>query len=326
MRKIAFDVMGNDHGVRPAAEAVVEFVQHNLDYYFYLVGDRKEIDKYVKDNERIKIVDVPLSVSGQANVRQVRRQKTSMQVAIELVKSGAADAVISPGNSGVYLSSLTLSLKRIPGLKRPAFMPIIPTVNAGQFFVMLDVGANSVATSEMLEQWAKMGSVFAKTILAIENPRVAVLNIGTEPTKGTELHQAVNQSLKKMPRLNYVGFVEPRDILNGQVDVVVCDGYGGNLVLKAMEGTALAFKKVLKNELKSRLSSQIGGLLVRKAFKRVEQKFDYRNVGSAWVIGVNGLAVKTHGNSDKQAYLSALSRLARALEEDYLAKFGGVFA
>ncbi|WP_128008577.1 phosphate acyltransferase PlsX [Mycoplasma sp. ATU-Cv-508] len=326
MRKIAFDVMGNDHGVRPAVEAVVEFVKNNLDYYFYLIGDRKHIDKYVKDNERIKIVDAPLSVSSEANVRQVRRQKTSMQQAIDLVKNGQADGVISPGNSGVYLSSLTLTLKRIPGVKRPAFMPIIPTVNPDQFFVMLDVGANSVATSEMLEQWAKMGAVFAQSILGITDPRVAVLNIGTEATKGTELHQAVHQSLRKMPRLNYVGFVEPRDILNGDVDVVVCDGYGGNLVLKAMEGTALAFKKVLKNEMRTRLSYKIGGLLVKKAFKKVEQKFDYRNVGSAWVIGINGLAVKTHGNSDKQAYLSALNRLARALEENYLTKFKKVLA
>lgn len=321
MKTIAFDVMGNDNGVRPAVEATLEFLHHNLDYYFILVGDAKEINKYVKDNERIKVLDVSKSISQEAKALESRHEKTSMSVAINLVKKNEADAVLSAGSSAAYLTQLILILKRLPNIKRPAFMPVFPTIIPNKKFVMLDVGANVITTAQMLEQWALMGSIFAIEVLNVKNPRVGLLNIGKEDNKGHDYHQEAHKLMLNSSRFDYVGFYEPRDLLKGQIDVMVSDGYGGNLVLKTMEGTVLALLSLIKKQLMSKIKYKLGAFLSKGAFKNTKKQLDYRNVGAAWVLGVDGLAMKAHGSSNKKAYLGAFEQLSQALNNDFWPKF-----
>ncbi len=325
MKRIAFDVMGNDNGVRPAIEATIEFLHNNLNYYFILVGDADEINKYVKDNERIKIIDVKETIDQNAKSLSSRHVETSMTTAIKLVRDNEADAVLSAGSSAVYLTQLILILKRLNKIKRPAFMPVFPTTKPGKKFVMLDVGANIITTYEMLVQWALMGSIYAEIVLKINQPKVGILNIGVEDNKGHEYHQLAHEQLKVDQKINYIGFVESRDLLKGNFDVVVSDGYGGNLVLKTMEGTVLSILTLIRDNLNQKLKYKIGALLARGAFSNVKRQFDYRNVGAALVLGVNGLAMKAHGSSNKKAYLGAFSQLSNALDNDFWTKIKDAF-
>ena len=321
MKKIAFDVMGNDNGVRAGVEAALDFVESNLDYIVVLVGDKNEINKITRETERIRIVDVKKTIDPKMGARAARGEDNSMAAAINLVKDGTADAVMSSGDSGIYLSMATLIFKRLDGVKRPAFMPVFPTIIQGKRFVMMDVGANLISTPEMLEQWAMLGSSFSKSVLNINKPKVGIVNIGTEDKKGQDFHIEANEALKKHDNINYVGFVESRDLLNGVVDVAITDGYAGNMILKTMEGTVLSLLKLLKQELTSKTKYKMGALLAKGAFKNVKETLDYRNVGAAWLLGLNGLAIKCHGGSDKKAYLGAFSQVAEAVDKDAIKKF-----
>ena len=225
MKKIAFDVMGNDNGVEHGVKAVVAFVKENIGFKFILVGDKEKIIEFTDENENIEIIDVKKEVDKKAGARSARDSETSMSVAVNLVKLKKADAVISSGDSGIYLSITTLQLRRLPGVQRPAFMPVFPTVIKGNKFVMMDVGANIETSSQMLVQWAILGTAFSKTVLKIENPRVGIVNIGTEENKGKDFHSEANEALKKIENINYVGFIEPRELLNSIVDVAIVDGY-----------------------------------------------------------------------------------------------------
>ena len=320
MKTIAFDIMGNDNGVQPGVEAVVSFIKKNPDYKFILVGNEKEILKYTKPSENIEILHTSKEVDKEAKARAARDGDTSMAMAVQLVKDNKADAVISSGDSGIYLSIATLTLRRLEGIKRPAFMPIFPTVVGGKF-VMLDTGANLDVDQEMIEQWAVAGSVFSKSVLRVKKPRVGIVNIGTEDHKGKEFHVEANKLLKANKKINYVGFVEPRELLNGVVDVAVADGYGGNLILKTMEGTVISLLSLIKKSLYSKFKYKIGALLARGAFKNIKDTLDYRNVGAAWVIGLNGLAIKAHGGSDAKSFAGAFNQIKIALDNNAQKEF-----
>ncbi len=326
MKKIAFDVMGNDNGVRAGVEAALEFVEKNLDYSFVLVGDKEQISKITMETERIKIIDIQKEVDKSLGIRESRNDDNSMSVALNLVKNNQADAVVSSGDSGIYLSMATLLFKRMPGIKRPAFMSVFPTVVKEQKYVMMDIGANINSTSEMMVQWASIGSLFSKVSLNVKKPRVGIVNIGTEDTKGHDFHKEAHKLLKENKKINYIGFVEPRELLNGIVDVAIIDGYGGNLVLKTMEGSILPLLKLIKKELNTKLKYKIGGMLSKGAFRKIKNNLDYRNVGAAWLIGLNFPAIKTHGSSDKKSYLGAFSQLSDVLEKDVMAKLRKVMS
>ncbi len=320
MKTIAFDVMGNDKGVMSAVKAANKFVKSRKDYSFILVGNKKEIDQHLVPSERITIVDVKGVVDKKAGVRAARKADNSMAVAINLVKDNKADAVLSSGDSGVYLAMATLLLKRMPGVKRPAFMPIGPKID-GSKFIILDVGANLQTTSEMLVQWAKLGNVFSKVVLGVKKPNIAIVNNGTEDNKGTDVNQAANKILKANKKLNYIGFREPNTLLVGDVDVAVVGGFEGNLILKTLEGTILSLLKVIKTSLKSRLLYKVGALLSKGAYKDVKKKLDLRNSGAAWVIGLNALAIKAHGGADELSYAGAFRIISEGLDNNMMEQF-----
>ncbi len=325
MKKIAFDVMGNDNGIVPCINAVLNFLKINNDYFFYLVGKKQEILKHIKENKFIKIIDAKEIKDKNISPRTLKNSNFSMTMAIKLVKEKKADIVISSGDSGLYLSLTTLILNRINGVKRSAFMPIFPTIQKNKKFIMMDVGANILTTKEMIVQWAKIGNIFSKKFLNILNPKIGVLNIGIEDKKGHEFQIEANKILKKTKNINYVGFIEPRELLDGIVDVSIVDGYGGNLILKTMEGTMTSIFKILKNELKSKLIYKIGAFLSKGAYKNIKDIISYKNVGAAWIIGLNQLALKAHGSSDEESFIGAFNQAKIALNSSVIKDIKKVF-
>ncbi|WP_427909461.1 phosphate acyltransferase PlsX [Mycoplasmopsis bovis] len=321
MYRIAFDVNGNDNGVSAAVSASVQFLKDNDDYEIILVGDEFSINVELKKIEGIpdslRIVNNPNLPSDVKNIHKSLRENTSMNTAIDLVVDGKADAVISSGDSGTYLACATFKLKRLQGVSRSAFMPLMPTV-VGRKFLLLDVGANIECKSEYLVEWAKIANVYARTLLNIVNPRVSLINIGTEDYKGLEIVKEASQLLKDNKFINYIGYTEPRYLLDGATDVAVIDGYGGNLVLKSLEGAILSFKNLLKDKIMAKPIRKFGYLFLKGAFKDVAETLDYRNVGAAWLIGLNGLSIKCHGNSDTKAYLGALNQIKLVIKNNVL--------
>ncbi|MBT1389455.1 phosphate acyltransferase PlsX [Mycoplasma bovis] len=321
MYRIAFDVNGNDNGVSAAVSASVQFLKDNDDYEIILVGDESSINVELKKIEGIpdslRIVNNPNLPSDVKNIHKSLRENTSMNTAIDLVVDRKADAVISSGDSGTYLACATFKLKRLQGVSRSAFMPLMPTV-VGRKFLLLDVGANIECKSEYLVEWAKIANVYARTLLNIVNPRVSLINIGTEDYKGLEIVKEASQLLKDNKFINYIGYTEPRYLLDGATDVAVIDGYGGNLVLKSLEGAILSFKNLLKDKIMAKPIRKFGYLFLKGAFKDVAETLDYRNVGAAWLIGLNGLSIKCHGNSDTKAYLGALNQIKLVIKNNVL--------
>ena len=313
MKRVAFDVMGNDNGVASGVNAVNEFVSTNNDFYFLLVGDQDLISKHLVPSPNIEVIDVKKVASHKQGLRVARETDSSMFKAINLVETTKADIVISSGDSATYLAMATLNLKRLAKIKRPAFMPVFPTIMKNKKFVMVDVGANLEVTPTMLAQWAQIGTIFSQKILNTPNPKVAIVNVGREKHKGKNFHLETYKKLASDKKIRFCGFIEPRNLLNGEIDVVLSDGYAGNMILKTMEGTVLSLLKMLKKTLMSKFQYKIGALLSRGAFQEIRNQLDYRNVGSAWVIGLKHLVVKCHGSADKDSYLGAFKQIKMAL-------------
>lgn len=241
----------------------------------------------------------------------VRKKKdSSIRVAFELVRDGAASAVVSTGNSGATMAAGMFVLKRIPGIDRPAIATVIPNLK-GQTLV-LDVGGNVDCKPQHLVQFALMGSVYVRQMIGLENPRIGVLSNGEEESKGNDLTRETHRLLKETP-LNYLGYVEGGDIFKGTVDVVVCDGFAGNIVLKTAEGLADAMGKMLKAEFNSRLLSKLGYLLARPAFQGFRKRVDYAEYGGAPLLGIQGTGMICHGKSNPRAVMNAI-RLAHTSE------------
>lgn len=322
MYKIAFDVNGNDNGPKAAVQACLAFLKENKDYQITLVGNKKEILDSLGKNEiifnNLIIIDNPNLPTDTKNIHMSLRENTSMNQALGMVANKEADAVLSSGDSGTYLGCATFKLKRLPGIQRSAFMPLMPTI-VGKKFLLLDVGANIDTKSEYLVEWATVANEYAKALLNLSNPRITLVNIGTEDYKGLEIVKEANEVLKKDNYLHYTGYIEPRNLLEGITDVAVIDGYGGNLILKSLEGAVLSFKNLLKSKIMLKPIRKFGYLLAKGAFTDTAEALDYRNVGAAWLIGLNGVAIKCHGNSDLKSYIGALNQIKMVLEKDVLA-------
>ncbi len=323
MKTIIFDVMGNDNGPFFAIKAALKFINENNNYKIILVGNENEIKKYCSESKNIEIVHNPNIVSkSNDDILSSHKEDNSMNTALKLLRDNKGVAVLSSGDSGKYLASSIMLIKRLPNVLRPAFMSIIPTIKQNKKFLLLDEGANLNTTEDYLVQWAKLGATFSNNVLKINNPKVSILNIGTEDFKGFEYHQKANKILMDSKNnFDYRGFIESRDLLEGNVDVVVADGYSGNIALKALEGTVLSFTKLIKSKLTKNFWRKIKSLLLKKAFSELKEHLDYRNVGAAWILGLNGIVIKSHGSSDQKAYEGALNQIKLAIESDALNKF-----
>jgi glycerol-3-phosphate acyltransferase PlsX len=315
--KIVLDAMGGDHGpavtVKGAVAAVNEYGVHMI-----LTGDKERIDdelrKYKFPQEYIEVIHCTENIEGEDKpVAAIRKKKdSSMVVALNLVKAGRAEAVISAGNTGALLAGGLFVLGRIPGIDRPALAPVFPTSKGVS--VLIDGGANADCRPRNFLEFGLMGGIYAEKVLNIEKPRVCVVNIGTEEGKGNEITKEAYQVCKNAP-YNFVGNVEARDIPNGFADVIVCDGFTGNVILKLTEGVAAVIFKILKEELTKNPIRKIGALLLKSGLKGFKRRFDYTEYGGAPFLGVQGVLIKAHGSSNDKALKNAI-RQAKILIEN----------
>ena len=305
---VAVDAMGGDNSPRHEVDGAVKAARR-WQIPIVLVGQSEivaeELAKHDTQGLDIRIEHASEVVGMQDSASDAVRKKkdSSIRVSFNMLKEGRANAVVSTGNSGATMAAGMFVLKRIPGIDRPAIATLVP--NLEDQTLVLDVGGNVDCKPPHLVQFALMGSVYAAQMLGKTTPRVGLLSNGSEESKGNELTREANQILKRTS-LNYVGYTEGRDIYNANVDVVVCDGFVGNVVLKVSEGLAEAIGSILREEFSSRFLSKLGYLLARPALKAFKKKVDYAEYGGAPLLGVQGTAMICHGSSNPQAIMNAI--------------------
>lgn len=314
--KIAIDAMGGDHAPKEVVLGAMKAVQSFSDIHITLVGDEKKINETLNGHERISVLHTTEVILGTDEpVRAVRRKKdASMVLAAKQVVDGLADACISAGNTGALMAAGLFVVGRIEGIDRPALAPTLPTIG-GEGFLLLDVGANADAKPEHLVQYAIMGSIYSEKVRGINRPRVGLLNIGTEEKKGNELTKNTFALLKNS-NLNFVGNVEARDLLDGVADVVVTDGFTGNMVLKTLEGTALSMFKMLKTALMGSFTSKLAAAVLKPNLKTLKNTMDYSEYGGAALFGLKAPVIKAHGSSNAQAIFSAIRQTREMVGND----------
>lgn len=307
--KLAIDAMGGDHAPEQIIAGVNRALKDMPDLELLIFGDQAKIAPLLEESARAEIVHAPDVILGTDEpVRAVRRKKDSSLVMMaQAVADQQAAACVSAGNTGALMAAGLFVVGRIEGVERPALAPTFPTVD-GAGFVMLDAGANSDAKPEHLLQYAVMGSVYAEKVRGIKKPRVGLLNIGTEEKKGNDLTKAAYKLLSDAPDLHFIGNVESRELLNGVADVVVTDGFTGNMVLKTIEGSALSIFSMLKTALTASTKSKIGALLLKDELRGLKNKMDYAEYGGAGLFGLKAPVIKAHGSSDANAFYHAIEQ------------------
>ncbi len=299
--KVAVDAMGGDNAPFEIVKGAVEAVQENSKIKVYLVGKQDaveaELSKYTYDKQRIEVVNATEIIeTAEPPVMAIRKKKdSSIVVALNLVKDGTCDAFVSAGSSGAVLVGGQLIVGRIKGVERPPLAPLIPTEKGVS--LLIDCGANVDARPSHLVQFAKMGSVYMESVMGVDKPKVAIVNIGAEEEKGNALVKETFPLLKNCPEINFIGSIEARDIPSGYADVIVCEAFAGNIILKLYEGVGATLIKMVKQGMMGSLRSKIGALLVKPALKKTLKGFSLEEHGGAPLLGLNGLVVKTHGSS-----------------------------
>ena len=323
MIRIAVDAMGGDHAPSAVVEGALSAARH-LAVQVALVGPaadvRQALEPYPDWQQLgLEVVDAPDVVAmHEAPAAALRRKpRATIRVAADLVAGGKAAAVFSAGHTGATVMATYAAFGTIPGVDRPALATAIPT--RGRPAVLLDAGANVECRPQHLLQFGVMGGVFARVALGVEHPRIGLLSIGEEATKGNELTREAHRLLKDAP-LNFIGNVEGRDLFSGVADVVVCDGFTGNIVLKTSEGLVDTVEALLGDELQGTFSSQVGYLLSRRAFRRFRRRVDYSEYGGALLLGVAGLVVVGHGRSSPKAVRNAIAMAHRFASSDFLSR------
>ena len=317
---IAIDTMGTDNGSAYFVQGIAEAMDLYDDLSFIVTGKEEElktyIDQYGCDKTRIEVVDATEEITcHDAPVDAIRRKKnSSMVLALNAVKEGRAAACISGGNSGALLAGGQFLVGRAKGVKRTPLAPLIPHRYGSS--LLIDCGANVDAKPENLVQFAKMGSIYMENIEGIENPRVGIINIGAEDEKGNELVKSTIPLLRECKDINFIGSVESRDIPNGPADVLVCEAFVGNVLLKFFEGLGKMFMAEIKDTLKSSVKTKIGGALIYKPIKKTFKRYMADDKGGAPLLGLKGLVVKIHGNSKDTEVRSAIEQCRNFVKKD----------
>lgn len=318
--KIAVDAMGGDHAPQAIVEGVMLAKQDFPEIEFLLYGKEPEIKKYVTDETNITIIHTDEKISSDDEpVKAVRRKKTaSMVLAAQAVKNGEADAIFSAGNTGALLAAGLFIVGRIKNVERPGLMSTLPVIGQSDSgFDMLDLGANADNKPEHLVQYAVLGSFYAEKVRNVKHPRVALLNNGTEATKGSELTKKAFELLSEEASINFIGNVEARDLLNGLADVVVTDGFTGNAILKSIEGTALAMMGFLKTSILAEgFKGKIGALLLKNALQGMKTEMDYSKHGGAVLFGLKAPVIKTHGSTGPDAVRYTIRQIHTMLKTE----------
>ena len=322
--KIAIDGMGGDNAPQAVVEGVVQALKEYEDIKLYITGPKdeieKELSKYTYPKDRVTVVHTSEVISPNEHpVMAIRKKKDSSLVkALNLVKEGECEAIISGGSTGAFLAGCTFIVGRIKGVERPALAPIMPGRNGK--FMIVDVGANVDCKPQYLIQFSHMGKIYYEGMFNTKNTSIGLINIGAEEEKGNELTKATYKLLKE-ENFNFVGNVEPRDIPKGEVNVLVADGFVGNTALKMYEGSASNILGMIKDEIySSSIISKVGAVLLKPVFNSLKVKFDYKEVGGAPFLGVDGICIKAHGSSDGKAFKNAIRQTKLFKENDILNK------
>ncbi|MEA5514981.1 phosphate acyltransferase PlsX [Nodularia sp. UHCC 0506] len=320
--RIAIDAMGGDHAPGEIVAGALR-ASEELGVKVLLVGDPQQIASALppKTNlERVEIVPAEEAIAmDEEPLNAVRRKrKASINVAMDLVKQQQADAVFSAGHSGAAMAAALLRLGRLPGIDRPAIGTVFPTIKSGKPVLILDVGANVDCRPKFLEQFAVMGSTYSQYVLGIPKPNVGLLNIGEEDTKGNEVALRAHQLLRENSQINFIGNAEGRDVLSGNFDVIVCDGFVGNVLLKFAEAVGEVILQILREELPQGLHGQIGTAILKPNLKRVKQRMDHAEHGGALLLGVAGVCFIGHGSSQAPSIFNAIRMAKEAVDNQVL--------
>ena len=308
--KVALDAMGGDNAPHEIIKGAMDTIEKRKDIKVFLVGQedviKKELEKYTYEAEQIEVVNATEVIeTAEPPVMAIRKKKdSSIVVAMNMVKKGEADAFVSAGSSGAILVGGQLIVGRIKGVERPPLAPLIPTDKGVS--LLIDCGANVDARASHLVQFARMGSIYMENIMGVKNPRVGIVNIGAEEEKGNALVKETFPLLKECKDINFIGSVEARDISKGECDVIVCEAFVGNVILKLYEGVAGSLVRVIKKGMMETLRGKIGGALVKPSMKKVLKSFDTSENGGAPLLGLKGLVVKTHGSSKSQEITNSI--------------------
>ena len=299
--KVVLDAMGGDYAPAEPVKGAVDAVNARRDIKILLVGQedvvRKELEKYTYPTEQIEVIHAEEVIeTAEPPVNAIRKKKqSSLVIGMNMIKHQEADAIVTAGSTGATLVGGQVLVGRIKGIERPPLAPLVPTEKGVS--LLIDCGANVDARPSHLVQFAQIGSIYMENIVGIKNPRVAILNIGAEEEKGNQLVKETFPLLKECPGINFIGSIEAREIPHGGADVIVCEAFAGNIVLKLYEGVAATLLSKVKEGLMSSLRSKIGALLIKPALKQTLKSFDASQYGGAPLLGLNGLVVKTHGSA-----------------------------
>ena len=330
MIKILLDCFGGDHCPEAPIEAAMNALAKNPDLYLILTGDEKVLRKQLEGRsypqDRLEIVHAPEVIGCDekpTDVVRLKRNSSMMKAIILLRDRDDIAGMVSTGSTGALVTGALVRLGRIPGVIRPAFCPILPTMDGGLVGIC-DSGANMTVTPAHLRQFAIMASLYMANVYGIKRPRTALLNVGKEAEKGDEIRQEAYQLLKETPSVNFVGNMESRDFLSGNYDVVVADGFSGNVLVKTTEGTALELLKKIKKDIYSRTLYKLGALLMKRMFAQEKEFMNYQNYGGSVLLGTSKVVVKGHGSSKaisvekciEQAYRMETSGLAAQIEKE----------
>lgn len=318
MIKVAVDCFGGDNSPKANVDGALSALEKNKELYIILTGDeaniRAELEGKKFDENRLQIVHAPSVIGCDEKPTEAIRQKkdSSMMAAIDLLRTDeTVSGMVSVGSTGALIAAATLRVGRLEGVMRPAFCPVMPDLHGG-IVGICDSGATVDCSAEMMKQFAVMGSIYLQCAYGIEKPRVALLNVGAEAEKGDKLRKEVYPMLEAEPDINFVGNMEARDLLSGKYDLVVCDAFSGNVLIKSTEGTALQLLKTLKKSIYSSWKYKLGALFQKKMFADMKELMNYQNYGGSVIVGTRKTVVKGHGSSDARAIEVCIDQVCKA--------------
>lgn len=321
--RIAIDCMGGDQGLGVALPAALKALTEFSDVDLVLVGDKARIDSQFEPlgalASRVSILHAPdvVSMSDKPSFALRRKPQSSMRLAVDLLQSGEVDAVVSAGNTGALMAMGCYVLKTLPGIDRPAICSALPSALGRSY--LLDLGANIECSADNLHQFAIMGAALSASVDAVESPRVALLNIGEEDIKGNEQVQLAAKLLEADAQLNYIGFIEGDDLFKDVAEVIVCDGFVGNVALKVCEGTADYIADIVQQQFRENILTRLVAKLALPILKRIYQKLDPQQYNGASFLGLQGVVVKSHGNSSADSFLAAIAQARKEVSSNMLA-------
>ncbi len=330
MITISIDAMGGDHAPQVPIQAVNQAIDKYPQVQFKVYGDQTKITPLIRTDQRIEVIHCDEIIDNEDDpVRAVRTKKESSMVkAARAVKEGEADVLLSAGSTGALLTAGLLIVGRIPGIDRPGLMPVIPTISSEHpHLILMDAGANADTKPINIQQFAVMGNVYARQVLNIERPRVGLINNGTEASKGSQLSKEAYALLSELDSIHFVGNIEAKNLLNGEIDIAVTDGFTGNAILKTLEGSVKSLVSLLKSTFKSGgLLTKIGAFLIKNPLKNTLENLDDSKQGGAVLLGVKAPVIKAHGSADEEAYFNAIRQSIHVIESQAVVQITNYFS